>query len=214
MRGTCMMAAAGVLAAASVASADFLAIDLNFEFSGATAPSGSAPWLRAEFSSSTAGEVDLKLISLLHGDNEKITKWTFNLDPALSATGLNVTHDGGQAPASVSKGVDAFKADGDGYFDLLFSFPTSGNTFGKGETAEFTITSADPITAASFAYLSVNGPPSKNGFMSAAHVQGIGPGGGQSGWIAPTMVPLPAPVALGGAGLALAAGMGAWRRRR
>lgn len=214
MRIAFVIAAAGLLTAATAASADFLAIELGVEYSGATAPSGEAPWLRAEFSSSTAGEVDLKLISLLNTEGEKITTWAFNLDPALNPNNLQITHDAGQAPSSVTTGENFFKAAGDGFLDVLFQFPSSGDTFGKGETAEFTITSTDPITAASFAYLSINGPLGKTGFMSVAHVQGIGPGGAESGWIAPTVVPLPAPVMLSGAGLLLAGGVSVWRRRR
>ena len=218
MRGARLVAAAGLLATASVASADFLAIELSFEYTGAFPPAGSPPWLRAEFSSSAAGEVDVKLISLLAGDMEKITTWLFNLDPAMDPTALDISHVGGQAPDAVLTGTDAHRAAGDGFFDIFFDFPNSGDTFGKGETSEYKITSTDAITASSFGYLSVGGPGGKPGFMSAAHVQGIGPTGANSGWIAsggePPVIPLPAPVALGGFGLALAAGVRTVARRR
>ncbi|MFG0283106.1 MAG: hypothetical protein ACF8R7_01670 [Phycisphaerales bacterium JB039] len=219
MRRIGLHAAAGLLATASAASADSLTINLNFEFSGATAPSGSGPWARAEFSSTTAGQVDLKLTSLLNGDAEKITMWTFNLDEALDADDLSISHVSGQGADAILTGTNDYKADGDGYFDIRFDFPNSGDTFGMGEMAEFKITGPG-ITASSFAFLSVNGPPSKNGFMSAAHVQGIGAGGGLSGWIAPggetppATVPLPAPLALGAAGLGLAAGVRVVTRRK
>ncbi len=214
MRRICMTGVACVLTATGVARADFLAIDLNFEFSGASAPSGSGPWLRAEFSSTTAGEVDLKLISLLSGSQEKVGVWAFNLDTAFDPTDLLVTQDSGPAIDGYATGTDAFKADGDGFFDLRFDFPNNGDTFGMGDVAEFTITSTDAITASSFAFLSVNGPVGKTGFLSAAHVQGIGAQGEDSGWIAPTVIPLPAPAYLGLAGLGLAAMVGAIKRRR
>lgn len=216
MRIASVMAAAGLLTAATAASADFLAIELDFEFSGATAPSGSGPWLRAEFSSTTPGEVDLKLISLLNSSTEKVKTWSFNFDPALDPDDLAISQDSGPA-ATWSTGEQHHKADGNGYYDVLFSFSTSSDLFKQGSVAEFTITSADPISAHSFMYQSVNGPPSKNGFYSAAHVLGIYVE--ESGWIAnngdpeTVLVPLPAPVALGGAGLALAAGVSIRRRR-
>lgn len=216
MRIASAMAAAGLLTAATAAQADFLAIDLNFEFSGATAPSGSGPWLRAEFTSTTPGEVNLKLISLLNSSTEKVKNWSFNFDTGLDPDDLSISQNSG--PAAVwSTGEQHHKADGNGYYDVLFSFSTSGDLFKQGSVAEFTITSDDPISAHSFMYQSVGGPPEKNGFYSAAHVLGIYTT--QSGWIAPNgppeqvLVPLPAPVALGGAGLVLAAGVSVRRRR-
>lgn len=216
MRIASVMAAAGLLTAATAASADFLAIDLNFEYSGATAPSGAGPWLRAEFNSTTPGEVQLKLISLLNSSTEKVKDWGFNLDPSLSPSGLSVSQDSGPA-ATWSTGTNHWKAGGNGWYDLRFSFSPAHNRFQQGSVAEFTITSADPISAHSFMYQSVNGPPGKNGFYSAAHVLGIYVE--ESGWIAnngdpeTVLVPLPAPVALGGFGLALAAGVSVRRRR-
>lgn len=216
MRIASVMAATGLLAAATAASADFLAIELDFEYSGATAPSGSGPWLRAEFNSTTPGEVQLKLISLLNSSTEKVKDWGFNFDPSLNATNLSVSQESGPA-ATWSTGTNHWKAGGNGWYDLRFSFSPSSDLFKQGSVAEFTITSTDPISAHSFMYQSVNGPPSKNGFYSAAHVLGIYVE--ESGWIAPSgppeqvLVPLPAPVALGGAGLALAAGVSIRRRR-
>src|SRR5690606_7417962 len=201
---------------ATCASADFLAINLNFEFSGATAPSGSGPWLRAEFNSTTPGEVQLKLISLLNSSSEKVKDWSFNFDPGLNPNGLSVSQDSGPA-ATWSTGVNHYKADGNGWYDLKFSFPTSGTLFKQGSVAEFTITSDDPISAHSFMYQSVGGPVGKTGIYSADHVLGIYTS--QRGWIArggdpeTVLVPLPAPLALGGAGLVLAAGVSVRRRR-
>jgi hypothetical protein len=157
--------------------------NLNYEFSGAQNPTGSGPWLRA-------------------------------LDPAMDPTALGVAHVDGPVPTGISKGVNAFKADGDGFFDLKFDFANNGvNEFdGSWLAANFTLTMTG-LSEDDFNFVSVNGPPNKNGFLSGAHIQGI-PGGG-SGWITQfVVVPVPPAAWLGGAGLAAAFGLAAVRRRR
>jgi hypothetical protein len=207
-----MGAAAAVLLCASAVSADTLMFELTGEFSGAFAPAGPGPYLRAVFDDGGAsGSVTLTLTSLLIGSDEKVTHWAFNLDPAFNPSSLGIAHSSG-ASASVSKGTDHFKADGDGKYDIDFDFggslgPKAGTT-----TSIYTLTLLG-ITASSFDFFSTPAG-GKGPFETAAHVQGIGVGGGQSGWIAPVAVPLPAPAYLGLAGLGLAAGVSAIKRRR
>jgi hypothetical protein len=111
---------------------------------------------------------------------------------------------------SIDFGSDAFKADGDGLFDILVTFPNSGaDRLNPGETITFTMT-ATGLTSDSFIAFSCSACPSAGGngpFQIAAHIQGTASSGGGSVWIAGE-VPEPASMLLLGSGLAgLAAGI-------
>ncbi len=177
-----------------------LQFDLSVEFSGAVAPDGAGPYLRATFED-VPGGVELTLTSLLIGSTEFVDEWYFNLDPALDPTLLSVAYDsGGPAATSVMQAVDSFKADGDGLYDLRFDFANAPPTsrFNGSDSVSYLITSSESISAASFDYLSL--PDGGNGpFVTAAHVLGTG-NGDDSGWIT---VPEPATVGMLSIGLVL-----------
>lgn len=195
-----------------------LTFEFNTEFSGASTPSGTAPWLTATFSDAGVGVVTLSLVSDLEASSEFFSEVSFNLDPAFNPTILSVLNTGGTAPTSIQTGTDAFKADGDGFFDLLFAFPTAGGPgnlrFDNSDTSTYTITCAGCVgfNADSFNFLSVN-PGGAGPQFAAAHVQGIGEGGENSGWIAPSPVPEPGTLLLLASGL-IGAGAGSRRFRR
>lgn len=113
---------------------------------------------------------------------------------------------------------NAFKADGDGFYDILFSFPTSGDTFVDGDTATATF-SLFGISSAFFNNLSAPGG-GHGPFLGAMHVQGIGVNGDGSGWFSPTVkgTPRNVPGPLVGAGLPalllLVFGGLTWMRRK
>ena len=181
--------------AAAPAHAAMLTFNYDNEFSGGTAPEGPDPWLTAVFNDDPDGNgsVDTAVRLTLSGsgltDAEFVSGWYFNLNPAYNPTLLTVSNvdvsDVGSV--SVSKGTDAFKADGDGKYDLLFDLSTAppGTRFIGGDSLVFDIGGIGGLTALDFNYLSA--PDGGHGpFLSAAHVQGIGPSNGLSGWVNPT----------------------------
>lgn len=209
---------------AGQSSASTLTFVLNKEFSGGTAPSGPSPWLKVEFKDTLANQVTVTMTSLLSGPTEFVSGWYMNLDPTLASgktgttiTGLSFAYVSGTA-ATTSAKVDNFKADGDGLYDILFAFPTSGSgQFVVGSTSVYTLTWSGPGTmdASSFDFLS-KPKGGKGPFKTAAHVQGTG-GGGQSGWISGETfeggpgVPEPSTITLAVIG---AVGGLSWYRRR
>ena len=107
----------------SISQSTVLSFDLDFEFSGATAPCGSTPWLNATFDDhGSSGVVDLTLTALNLVDDEFVSGWYFNMDPeqswSLPFTSFLLTDTNTGAVPTISFGEDSFKADGDGYFDI------------------------------------------------------------------------------------------------
>ena len=206
----CVLGVFLLLASGVPASAAIVTYELNLEFSGGTAPEGTAPWLRASFAD-VLGGVQLTMSSGLSG-TEFASGWYFNFDPTRNAAGLGFSYVSGvMASSPVSTGINAFKADGDGYFDIKFKF--AANDFGQNDKSVYLITGSD-LDVYDFKFSSVQG--GGNGtYYSAAHVQSIGTDGEGSGWIgAPEpgspVVPLPAAAWLLGSGLL---GLGVMRGR-
>lgn len=153
---------------------------------------------------------------------EFLTGAYLNLDPALNPI-TDVTLPPGLGTctgcslSSISQGADAFKANGDGFYDLLFNFPQAnqGGRFNQGDS--YTILLGGNITAASFLFTDVGG--AKGDYYATARVQGLLADNEGSGWAGaggadaraddpddPPVVPEPALLALMGLGLAFGAG--------
>jgi hypothetical protein len=176
------------LAVGSAASAAMITFAASFEYSGGVAPEGTPPWLTATFDDGgSPGSVDLTLETTNLTDNESVFVWMFNLDPDLAPNDLVFSapvKTGAFTDPTINLGVDEFKADGDGYFDIKFDFDQSDGAptrFGVGDAAEYTITGIPTLTAYSFDFISApDGAPGE--FPMAAHVAAIGPNS-YSGWV-------------------------------
>jgi len=220
------LCAAGWLIFSTPAMSATIVLNYDQEYSGGQAPAGGTPWMTATFSASpttyvigsttyNAVRLTIDLSNLQSG--AFVSETDFNIDPTLNPANLSFSFASGNSHANVapSLATDSFKADGDGYYDISFGFPTSsGNTFGGGSQAVFDIVATNTATAAalvpeSFAFLSK--PAGGHGpFYAATHVQNTTGACGTmgctgSGWIAPTgyttVVPLPAAAWLFGSGL-------------
>jgi hypothetical protein len=190
-----------LLAAGSAYAASYTySFDPANTFSGA-APTGS---LTATFSD-VAGGVQLVITSSLStGENLDPGKALYlNFDPArasdLSSLTFSLTSNTGfSQAATVETGANAYKADGDGYFDILFTFDPSNKAFTTGQSQTYLISGAS-IGVNDFNFKSSTG--GGNGtWLGAVHVQNTPAGGGDSAFVGAT-VPIPAAAWLLGSGL-------------
>src|ERR1051326_3290546 len=117
----------------------------NDAFSG-TAPASTNAWMEAIFSDVTNGTVQLTVSNLNLTGSENVDELYLNLKPTLDATKLNFTYlsgSGGFDLPSITRGTNSYKADGDGLYDVLFSFTHNSNAqhqFTQGEYFTYTIT--------------------------------------------------------------------------
>jgi hypothetical protein len=167
-----------------------LTFGLGTPFSGAHQPAGTAPWITATFDDSfgDANTVRLTLSATNLVSDESVSDWFFNFDPSLVPTLLTFTvvDNSAAVPNAINTGVDSFRADGDGMYDILFDLPPPPGSmparFSAGETIVYDIVYVSPITVATFDFLSAMGG-GQSSFHTAAHIEGIGPSGDGSGWV-------------------------------
>ena len=198
----------------SMATADTVTFNLNTKFDLDNAgPSVIGP--TAVFTDVGANEVELTLSFPNSDTSLKAFGWYFNFTGNLSA--LSIEHDSGLNTLTSGIQSNAFKADGDGFFDIVLGFESGGSgIFSPGDAATFTL-SGTSMTAHSFNAPSA--PGGGNGTWNAAvHIGGFTTPRNYSVWqgdSAPTIqiVAVPLPTAVWG-GLALMGIVGANQIRR
>ena len=201
-----------------------VSLTLHDEFSGGQQPTGS---LLVEFTNAGADAVDLKITSQLFG-TEFLDELYLNLNTVFNPTLLSFTKiaetgsfgslAGGVDPV-ISKGTDAFDADGGGSYDINFQFdiaPPDDRFNGLLDSITYRVGILG-LTLREGDFNVASSPHGGNGIhTAAAHIQGVARGpNGTSGFIAPNGVPPSVPD--GGATVMLLgsalAGLGALRRR-
>ena len=207
---------------AATFSAGTARADVIFDFLPTNTFSGTAPvgTLSADFQN-VAGGVQLTITSsLASGENLDPGKALYlNINPAddasLGSLSFSLTANTGFSQAAiVMTGADAFKPDGDGKMDILFTYAPSTKAFTTGESQTYAITGIAGLTAADFDVGSTCGSGCGTGsHLAAIHVQNTPSGGSGSAFVGGTLdpSPVPEPPALGVFAMAL---IGMWRALR
>lgn len=184
-----------VIAAALLWSTNLFAatidMGMDFTFSGTSPSSPTTPWSNARYQDNGDGSVNLTLTNPNLTGTENAVGIYLNFNPALDVTKLqfSVVSSSGSftLPSSPSLGENGFKADGDGFYDILINFASGGNTsqtFVHGDSLTYKINYTSAISASDFEYKSAMGGGAGT-YYAAAHVQNTGAGNG-SGWIGAT----------------------------
>lgn len=222
------LAALTVLPLQAVATPITATIDLDTVFTGST-PDGSAPWLTAEFTSSTGSSTGTLVLSSTTGGSDFLqgldskksppadnVGWAFYLNQALSSLTCTAGKCADNNALFAAGGLNTGPVPGT--FNLGFGW-SSGNRFMGGDSATYALTFSSALSGNPFVQ---NG----SSWSSVAHVQGIT--GGCSGWIVsgdgtvgqgsgpctpPVVVPEPDELGLFGLGLLLAGLLLGLRRR-
>jgi len=173
----------------SAALGDGVAYHFTNLFSGTAPASLNQPWIDAAFHDFSPGVVRLTVSNLNLIRRESLGELYLNLNTNLSPSHLRFSLAGGSGGfdrPKISTGLNKFKADGDGKYDIRFSFNQGGgqdHRFTAGEYLVCDISGIAALTASDFAFLSA--PAGGAGpFYAAAHIQRIA-NSTLSGWIAP-----------------------------
>lgn len=189
-----------ILIAVSTKVAAGVLYEFNNVYSGSSVSQG-APWLEAAFQDDGPNQVLLTISAtdLTTGNNpEFLGELDFNFNPnaPFNVDNLSFAFQSGSSgvtPVTPSTGEDAYKADGDGYYDINFNFKNN-SSFQQGDSLTYLITTAPgtSLSAADFAYESTSSGGTSGPFYAAAHLQGGV--GGFSAWVEPNGGPMPVPV--------------------
>jgi hypothetical protein len=125
MRKTLTVIAAGLFVLAFAPRTEALTLTFDTVFSGNT-PNSTSPYLTATFTDAGANTVNVTLQGSLENSSEFFSDIEFNLDPNLPLGTLTLNYgDSDATQPAFSYGTDIDQADGDGLYDVLFSFQTA-----------------------------------------------------------------------------------------
>ena len=197
----------------SPAQATSVTFNLGTVFSDdSIAPDGTAPYATVVFDDGgTSGSVTMTLTVSPNVGQAILTELYINFDPDLDLGALELEYDetstGDEASNPINIGTNAFQADGDGLYDILFDFPPPPEMGGNdeflsaGEVVIYDIISEDAINANSFNFLSAPGGNDNGPFLAAVKFNRTGPLQEDSAWVGAGVIPVPAAVWLFGSGL-------------
>lgn len=181
--GHLVLAGTLALAFGSVARATTISIDatynLNTVYTGSI-PDGTAPWLSASFNASQGSESGiLTLTSNLTGSdfvqglssNKSALGWGFYLNSNIAS----VTCISGNCANTVLSGGAYNSGPVPGIYNLAFGW-NAQNRFTGADYAEYSLTFENALGTNPFSLNTA-------GWVSVAHIQGIGDSGSCSGWI-------------------------------
>ncbi len=202
-------------------------ITLGQVFTGSV-PDGASPWLEATFEQTASNAGTLTLTSRLDANDflqglaspHATIGWAFHLGPALDS----ISCSGGSCAGNNALFGGSYNAGPvPGGFNLAFGW-NSSSRFDGSDSAVYALTFGSMLSGSPFT-------PNTDGWTSVAHVQGIGPNAGCSGWIVaghgtpgdsgacgtpfdvPHDVPEPGNLGMLGVGILLAGWFLGWRRR-
>ncbi len=185
-RQTSALAVSVVLAAALYAPSNAAGTGFQLQFdhiySGTVPPAHSPPWVDATFQD-VSGGVLLSIANVGLSAGEFVSGLSLNLNPAYDPNGpgnltFTLQSQTGLFDAPTVAGAnDAFRAGGDGLFDIQFAFsPRAGSQyrFDDSDSVSYLISGIPGLQASDFAYVSDG---TRGGFYGAVHIQGIATGG-------------------------------------
>ena len=151
-------------------------------------PDSSPPWLTATFTNDGSyggvnhtGQVQLTMTVSDLPTSEFVSDWLFNIVPAKNPADLQFTLVGA-APGvlpSIGHTTNAYMADGDGKYDIKFSFAASGghggaDRFTANEMFTYNIVLPGDSTLTASDFYTLSAPAGGHGpYYVAAHIQGI-----------------------------------------
>ena len=217
---------AAMLLLSAKANASSLLYQFDTPFPSDPSPAGSGPWIDASFQDVSGGVLlTITNVSLISGEfiqgngSGANGGFFFNLNPNDNPNNLVFTsvYANGNFGTSILTGENAYKADGDGKYDIVFDFST--HNFSVGSSISYLISGIPGLNADSFAYLSA--PAGGSGpFYAAVHVMGLPPNASNSTWVEPgggpqvVPVPEPAPAVLAAVSFGLWGALLRWRKRK
>ena len=149
----CLCACLLLVATAAPLSASTIELPLAQEYSGASPPAGSSPWLTVKFDDqNTPGSVVFTVEATNLTGTEFISGLYLNIDSSIDPADLSFgvpTKTGSFADPTISLATDSFNAAGGSKYDILLGFSKkSSDRFGVGEEVKYTLTGTGSASGA------------------------------------------------------------------